>query len=468
MFFGGFCLKIYNSATNKKEEFIPLHDGEVNIYSCGPTVYNYFHIGNARPFIVFDTLRRYFEYLGYKVKFVQNFTDVDDKMITNAAKEGITVKELGERFIAEYFKDAKALNIKPATVHPKATEHIDDILALIQRLVDNGHAYVCDNGDVYFDTKSDPEYGKLSGQNLDDLELGARIEVNDIKKNPMDFALWKAKKDINEISWKSPWGEGRPGWHIECSAMSMKYLGETLDIHGVGQDLKFPHHENEIAQSECATGKPFVRYWMHNGYININNKKMSKSENNFFTVRDIIKEFNPIAVRLFMLSAHYANPINFSHDLLMQAQSALSRIDNCRENLKFIINGNYSYNIDLSDLIDKTRADFRVAMDDDLNTADAIGVIFEYIKELNVVFAENKDSKSAESALKVLDELLDVLGLLKEDDEIPENIISMAEQRNEARKNKDYALADKLRDEISSLGYEIKDTPEGIKISKKQ
>jgi len=468
VFFGGFCLKIYNSATNKKEEFIPLHDGEVNIYSCGPTVYNYFHIGNARPFIVFDTLRRYFEYLGYKVKFVQNFTDVDDKMITNAAKEGITVKELGERFIAEYFKDAKALNIKPATVHPKATEHIDDILALIQRLVDNGHAYVCDNGDVYFDTKSDPEYGKLSGQNLDDLELGARIEVNDIKKNPMDFALWKAKKDINEISWKSPWGEGRPGWHIECSAMSMKYLGETLDIHGGGQDLKFPHHENEIAQSECATGKPFVRYWMHNGYININNKKMSKSENNFFTVRDILKEFNPIAVRLFMLSAHYANPINFSHDLLMQAQSALSRIDNCRENLKFIINGNYSYNIDLSDLIDKTRADFRVAMDDDLNTADAIGVIFEYIKELNVVFAENKDSKSAESALKVLDELLDVLGLLKEDDEIPENIISMAEQRNEARKNKDYALADKLRDEISSLGYEIKDTPEGIKISKKQ
>ncbi len=468
MFFGGFRLKIYNSATNKKEEFIPLHDGEVNIYSCGPTVYNYFHIGNARPFIVFDTLRRYFEYLGYKVKFVQNFTDVDDKMITNAAKEGITVKELGEKFIAEYFKDAKALNIKPATVHPKATEHIDDILALIQKLVDNGHAYVCDNGDVYFDTKSDPEYGKLSGQNLDDLELGARIEVNDIKKNPMDFALWKAKKDINEISWKSPWGEGRPGWHIECSAMSMKYLGETLDIHGGGQDLKFPHHENEIAQSECATGKPFVRYWMHNGYININNKKMSKSENNFFTVRDILKEFNPIAVRLFMLSAHYANPINFSHDLLMQAQSALSRIDNCRENLKFIINGNYSYNIDLSDLIDKTRADFRVAMDDDLNTADAIGVIFEYIKELNVVFAENKDSKSAESALKVLDELLDVLGLLKEDDEIPENIISMAEQRNEARKNKEYALADKLRDEISSLGYEIKDTPEGIKISKKQ
>ena len=468
MFFGGFRLKIYNSATNKKEEFIPLHDGEVNIYSCGPTVYNYFHIGNARPFIVFDTLRRYFEYLGYKVKFVQNFTDVDDKMITNAAKEGITVKELGEKFIAEYFKDAKALNIKPATVHPKATEHIDDILALIQKLVDNGHAYVCDNGDVYFDTKSDPEYGKLSGQNLDDLELGARIEVNDIKKNPMDFALWKAKKDINEISWKSPWGEGRPGWHIECSAMSMKYLGETLDIHGGGQDLKFPHHENEIAQSECATGKPFVRYWMHNGYININNKKMSKSENNFFTVRDILKEFNPIAVRLFMLSAHYANPINFSHDLLMQAQSALSRIDNCRENLKFIINGNYSYNIDLSDLIDKTRADFRVAMDDDLNTADAIGIIFEYIKELNVVFAENKDSKSAESALKVLDELLDVLGLLKEDDEIPENIISMAEQRNEARKNKEYALADKLRDEISSLGYEIKDTPEGIKISKKQ
>ena len=460
-------MKIFNSASNKKEEFVPLNEGVVNIYSCGPTVYNYFHIGNARPFIVFDTLRRYFEYLGYKVNFVQNFTDVDDKMINNAAKEGITVKELGERFIDEYFKDAKALNIKPATVHPKATEHIPDIINLIQKLVDNGHAYVCENGDVYFDTTSDPDYGKLSGQNLDDLALGARIEISDLKKNPMDFALWKARKEEGEISWESPWGEGRPGWHIECSAMSMKYLGETLDIHGGGQDLKFPHHENEIAQSECATGKPFVRYWMHNGYINIDNKKMSKSANNFFTVRDITKEFDPIAVRLFMLSAHYANPINFSRELLSQAESALSRINNCRENLKYIIDGGEKQDADIEGLMADTEKKFREAMDDDLNTADAIGVIFDYIRDVNVYFTDNKDCRSAEKALGTLDKLLDVLGLLKEDEAIPEEVSKLADQRAEARKNKDYALADSLRDKINELGYDIKDVPGGIKISKR-
>ena len=457
-------MKIYNSATNKKEEFVPVHPDCVNIYSCGPTVYNYFHIGNARPFIVFDTLRRYLEYRGYHVNFVQNFTDVDDKMIAAAAKEGITVKELGERYIAEYFKDAGALNVRPATVHPKATEHIDDIIALIEKLIEKGHAYEA-QGDVYFDTSSFPGYGKLSGQNLEDLAMGARIEVSDLKKNPMDFALWKAKKE-GEVSWKSPWGEGRPGWHIECSAMSMKYLGETLDIHGGGQDLKFPHHENEIAQSECATGKPFAKYWMHNGYININNKKMAKSAGNFFTVRDIIKEFDPIAVRLFMLNAHYANPINFSKELIEQAQTALQRIRNCRENLQVVVEAGKTADTDVSQIVKTAKQDFCTAMDDDLNTADAIGVIYEMVRALNTLFAEGGDAKQAAAGLAALDELLDVLGLLVQDEVIPEEIVSMAEQRAQARKNKDFALADRLRDEIKQKGYEVKDTPDGMKISK--
>jgi len=458
-------LIIHNSATNKKEEFKPLNEGVVNMYSCGPTVYNYFHVGNARPFIVFDTLRRYLEYIGYKVNFVQNFTDVDDKMINAAAKEGITVKELGERFINEYFTDAKSLNVKPATVHPKATEHIGDIIALIEKLIENGHAYAAPNGDVYFDIKSDADYGKLSGQNLDDLELGARIEINDVKKNPMDFALWKAKKE-GEVAWESPWGEGRPGWHIECSAMSMKYLGETIDIHGGGKDLKFPHHENEIAQSESATGKQFVRYWMHNGYININGEKMAKSKGNFFTVRDITKEFDGLAIRLFMLGAHYANPINYSKDNIEQAQAALARIKNCRENLKFIVSLNKADGVDVDEFTAKAKDGFKAAMDDDLNTADAIGCIYELIRDINTAFAEKADSAAAGKALAVLDELLDVLGLLAADDEVPAEIVEMAEKRAEARKNKDFALADKLRDEIKAKGYEVKDTPDGMKISK--
>lgn len=459
-------MKIFNSMTRKKEEFVPVHPGEARIYACGPTVYNYFHIGNARPFIVFDTLRRYLEYRGYKVTFVQNFTDIDDKMIKAANEQGITVKQLGEHFIEEYFKDAKGLNIRPATVHPKATEHIEDIIRLISRLIEEGHAYVAENGDVYYDTESFKDYGKLSGQDLDDLEMGARIEVNDVKKNPMDFALWKAKKP-GEPAWESPFSEGRPGWHIECSAMSQKYLGDTFDIHGGGQDLKFPHHENEIAQSEGATGKTFANYWMHNGYINIDNRKMSKSLGNFFTVRDISKEFDLLAVRLFMLSSHYRNPINFSRDLIVQAEAALSRIANCRENLRFVAEAGKSEAKKELDL-ESFRQRFIDAMDDDLNTADAIGVIFDLVKELNTAFSQGGDAAQAKEGLGMLDELLGVLGLIKEEreEEIPSEIQALAEERAKARKAKDWARADAIRDQLKEAGYELKDTPEGVKITK--
>lgn len=459
-------LKIFNSMTGQKEELNPLHPGQFNIYACGPTVYNYFHIGNARPFIVFDTLRRYLEYRGYKVNFVQNFTDVDDKMIRVASEEGITVKELGDRYIGEYFKDAKALNIRPATVHPKATEHIGDIIALVKKLVDTGHAYEL-HGDVYFDTQSFPGYGKLSGQDVSELEMGARISINEEKKNPMDFALWKAKKE-GEISWPSPWGDGRPGWHIECSAMSMKYLGDTLDIHGGGQDLKFPHHENEIAQSEAATGKPFANYWMHNGYININGIKMAKSKGNFLTVRDILKDFRGPAVRLFMLSAHYRNPINFSRELLAQSETAYDRILNCRENLKFIMEHPKDEAVEIAPVIAAASEKFKAAMDDDLNTADAVGGIFEYIKEVNTLFENGGRTEDAKAALAELDTLMDVLGILSQeaDEEIPEDVREMAAKRQAARAEKNWAEADRLRDELRARGYELKDTPDGVKINK--
>lgn len=465
-------MRIYNSMTKKKEEFIPLHEGEVKIYACGPTVYNYFHVGNARPFIVFDTLRRYFEYRGYNVTFVQNFTDIDDKMIKEANRLGISVKELGDRFIAEYFKDAQGLNIKPATVHPKATEHMSEIINLISTLIKNGHAYIAENGDVYYDVVSFKGYGKLSGQNIEELNMGAgfearkekHLDAKDVKRNPLDFALWKAKKE-GEPYWESPFSEGRPGWHIECSAMSQKYLGDTFDIHGGGADLKFPHHENEIAQSEGATGKPFANYWMHNGYINVDGTKMSKSLGNFFTVRDISKEFDLVVVRLFMLSTQYRNPVNFSKELIEQAKTAYDRIQNCRENLKFIADKGAagSENLKLDDYIDK----FNAAMDDDLNTADAIGVIFELIKDANTTFANGGDAATAGDTLKTLEKLMDVLGILKAvDDDIPTEIKEMAEQRNAARKEKNWALADELRDKITAMGYLLKDTPQGVKITK--
>lgn len=465
-------MKLFNTLTNQKEEFIPLEPGKVKMYACGPTVYNYFHIGNARPFIVFDTLRRYFEYRGYDVTFVQNFTDVDDKMINRAHEEGITVKELGEKYIAEYLKDAQGLNIKPATYHPKATETIDDIIKLVQTLIDKGFAYN-KNGDVYFRTKKFKEYGKLSHQPLDDLEAGARIDVNEDKEDPMDFALWKKQKEDYEIAWESPWGMGRPGWHIECSAMAGKYLGETIDIHGGGKDLIFPHHENEIAQSECATGKPFARYWMHNGYININNQKMSKSKGNFFTVRDIVQNFDYEVIRYFLLSAHYRSPINFSFELMEQAKSSLDRIYTCIDNLKFILQQDNA-DIDESGLIesvDQLEQKFIEAMDDDLNTADAISVLFEMVREINTSMTPDRlhSHSVAQYALDKLVELGGVLGLLyRKEETIDAEIERLIEQRQQARKSKDFALADKIRDDLKAQGITLFDTPTGVKWTKEK
>ncbi|MBR3016673.1 MAG: cysteine--tRNA ligase [Clostridia bacterium] len=464
-------MQIYNSATRKKEEFIPLHEGKVGIYACGPTVYDFFHIGNARPFITFDVLRRYFEHRGYEVTFVQNFTDIDDKMIKRANKENITVKDLGDRFIKEYYQDAKALGIRPATVHPRATEHIGEIIHLVKTLEEKGYAYEV-NGDVYFDTKKDMGYGKLSGQNLDDLEAGARIDVDEVKKNPADFALWKAQKP-GEPAWPSPWGMGRPGWHIECSAMSMKYLGDTFDIHCGGKDLLFPHHENEVAQSECATGKPFARYWMHNGFINIDNEKMSKSLGNFFTVRDILKEYDPEDVRMFMLSAHYRSPINFSREMVAQAHASLQRLYTARENLLFLKKN--APDKELTDgekaLLNRVKeyaARFDAAMDDDLNTADAIGAIFEIVKDANVTLNEQSAKAAVEGVLNTLLELTGVLGLLMKaaEEGLPAEIQQMADERAQARKEKNWKRSDELRDALAAAGYLVKDTPQGQNITK--
>ena len=391
-------MQIYNTQTRRKEEFKPIEPGKVRIYCCGPTVYNYFHIGNARPFIVFDTLRRYLEHKGYEVKYVQNFTDIDDKMIRRANEEGITVKELGDRFIKEYYTDADALGIERATVNPRATEHIADIIALIEKLIDKGLAYACDNGDVYYNTQAFPGYGKLCGQNLEDLESGARIDVDPNKRHPMDFAVWKAQKP-GEPAWESPWGMGRPGWHIECSAMSMKYLGETLDIHCGGKDLVFPHHENEIAQSEGATGKPFVHYWMHNGFINVDNQKMSKSLGNFFTVRDIAKEFDLEAVRMFMLGAQYRSPINFSREMIEQAKASLDRLYTARDHYLFLLQNAKDgepgeKELALMEKVKAARDGFDEAMDDDLNTADAMGKMFELVRDANVALDENSPKQA--------------------------------------------------------------------------
>ncbi len=458
-------MRLYNSLTNKKEEFIPIEPGKVKMYSCGPTVYNYFHIGNARPFIIFDTLRRYFEYIGYEVSFVQNFTDIDDKMIKRANEEGITVKELAERFIGEYFIDAKGLGIKEATVHPRATENIDAIIDLIKNLEDKGYAY-CVDGDVYFSVKKFNEYGKLSHQPLENLEAGARIDVEDKKKDPMDFALWKAKKE-GEPFWQSPWGEGRPGWHIECSAMANKYLGKTIDIHSGGKDLIFPHHENEIAQSECANCAPFANYWLHNGYINVDNRKMSKSLNNFFTVRDVTKEFDYIVIRFFMLSAHYRNPINFSHDLLVQAKTGLERIETCIKNLEFLSSNAKIGDVDeaVVSRIGEFKKQFTDAMDDDVNTADAISTLFDIVKFANTTFDENTSKGSLDITAKLLTELMEVLGVKskKENDFLDSDIEALIEERNNARKNKDFARADEIRDTLKNAGIILEDTRGGVK-----
>ena len=467
-------MKIYNTMTRQKEEFVPIVPGKVSIYACGPTVYNYFHIGNARPFIIFDTLRRHLKRQGYEVTFVQNFTDIDDKMIRRANEENTTVEAIADKYIEEYFKDAAALGVKPADVHPRATKHIGEIIGLIKKLEAKGLAYAVDNGDVYFDTQAyRSNYGKLIGQDLDDLESGARIEVGDIKRHPMDFALWKGQKP-GEPAWKSPWGMGRPGWHIECSAMSMKYLGETFDIHCGGVDLIFPHHENEIAQSEGATGKPFAKYWMHNGHINVDNKKMSKSAGNFFTVRDIAKEFDLEAVRMFMLSAHYRSPINFSRVLIEQAATSLERLYTARNNAMFQLEHAPERELNDEEKAFCQRADAAVqafddAMNDDLNTADALGVIFEYVRDMNSQLADAKAPSKAviEYALKSLTTMTDVLGLLmKEYDATPAEVKALVEQRVAAKKAKDFAEADRIRAQVLEMGYVIEDTPKGPKVKK--
>lgn len=465
-------MKIYNTLTRKKEEFVPIDKDEVKIYVCGPTVYNYFHIGNARPFVVFDTLRKYLEYRGYNVKFVQNFTDVDDKIINKAREEGVAAGEVSEKYIEEYYKDAAALNVKKATVHPKVTENMDQIIAFVKDLIDLGYAYEVE-GDVYYSTRAFREYGKLSGQNIEDLEAGARIEVGEKKKDPLDFALWKARKADDEIAWESPWGMGRPGWHIECSTMSKRYLGDTIDIHAGGQDLTFPHHENEVAQSEAHSGKQFANYWMHNGYITIDNEKMSKSKGNFFTVRDILKSYGGEVIRFFLLSGHYRNPINFSDSLMEQAKNGLARMQNAKSNLKHLIqtcDGNMTdAEKKVLEGFDQYRQAFIQAMDDDLNTADAISAVFELITAINTAVKDGASKEFAQKALDTLMELTTVLGLLQQDGEeapVDDEIQALVDERQEARKNKNFARADEIRDLLKERGITLKDTPQGVQIIK--
>ena len=465
-------MKLYNTLTRKKEEFVPLKEGRVGIYVCGPTVYDFFHVGNARPFIVFDVLRRYLEYKGYRVTYVQNFTDVDDKLIRKAAEENITVSEVADKYIKEYFADAKGLGIKEATVHPRATENIERIIGIIESLIQKGYAYASD-GDVYFDTKSYSEYGKLSHRNPDDLEAGARIDVNDSKRNPFDFVLWKAKKE-GEISWPSPWGEGRPGWHIECSAMVNKYLGTEIDIHGGGPDLVFPHHENEIAQSECATGKQMSRFWMHIGFINIDNRKMSKSLGNFFMVRDAANKYGYLPIRYFLLSSHYRSPVNFSADIIEQSATSLERLHNCADNLSFRLkSAKESSPTDTEKesiiYIEKKREQFCEALEDDFNTADAIGNLFEIAREINTRLAEEEVSKAfLEKADNIFVGLCSLLGFEKElENNLDTSYIEqMIEKRSEAKKARDFVTADKIRDTLKEKGIVLEDTPQGVKWKK--
>ena len=461
-------MKLYNTMTRQKEEFIPIEEGKVKMYVCGPTVYNYIHIGNARPFIIFDTLRRYLEYRGYDVTYVQNFTDVDDKIIKRGHEEGIAPEEVASKYINEYFVDSDGLGIKRATVHPQVTDNIEQIIKFVKELEDKGYAYEV-NGDVYFDTKKFEGYGKLSKQKQDELEAGARIEVNDQKRHPMDFVLWKAKKE-GEPGWQSPWGEGRPGWHIECSVMSNRYLGETIDIHAGGQDLTFPHHENEIAQSEARSGKTFANYWIHNGYININNEKMSKSKGNFFTVRDISKLYDLEIVRFFMLSAHYRNPVNFSDEMLNQSKAGLERLYNTKEKLEFTINNLNESSIteeesSLLSELDSYRAKFIESMDDDINTADAISAIFELAKFINSNVNEKSSLEFAKKCLDEFNELTSVLNIVnkKKDDILDEEIEALIQKRTEAKKNKEYQLADEIRQELLEKGIVLEDTRQGVK-----
>ena len=462
-------MKIFNTMTRSKEEFKPLEEGKVKMYVCGPTVYNYIHVGNARPFIIFDTLRRYLEYRGYEVTYVQNFTDVDDKIIKRGHEENIAPEEVAKKYIEEYFVDADGLGIKRATVHPQVTENIQEIIDFVRELEEKGYAYAV-NGDVYFDTQKFNDYGKLSGIKQDELEAGSRIEVNDQKRHPMDFVLWKAKKE-GEPGWASPWGEGRPGWHIECSVMSNRYLGETIDIHAGGQDLKFPHHENEIAQSEARSGKNFSNYWLHNEYINVNNEKMSKSLGNFFTVREIAEIFDLEVVRLFMLSTHYRNPINFSDEILNQSKAGLERLYNAKEKALFTIN-----NLEDSKMTEEEaklqeelagfRQKFIDAMDDDVNTADAVSVIFELAKFMNSNVTEKSSKEFAQKVIDEFNELTSVLNIVNKDqkeDILDEEIEQLIAQRTEAKKNKNFQLADEIRQQLLDKGIILEDTRQGVK-----
>lgn len=459
-------MKIFNTMTRRKEEFVPLDKNEVKIYACGPTVYNYIHIGNARPLCVFDVLRRYLEYRGYNVRFVQNFTDVDDKIIKRANEEGLTFEEVSKKYIEEFWTDAHGLNFKDATVHPKATENIDEIINIIKTLEEKGYAYAVD-GDVYYRTLKFKDYGKLSHQPIEDLQSGARIAIGEKKENPLDFALWKAAKE-GEPYWDSPWGKGRPGWHIECSAMNKRYLGDSIDIHCGGKDLVFPHHENEIAQSEAANDAPFAKYWMHNGYINVDNVKMSKSLGNFKTVREIANVYGYEVIRYFLISSHYRSPINYSIDIIEQCQSALDRLYTCRESLDFAIK-NAKSDIDddqeILKLIASAKDEFIKAMDDDLNTADGIAAVYNLVSTINTEIINKEVSLNVcKKAAEMFDELTGVLGLLynRKSNDIDDDIEKLIEQRQTARANKDWATADKIRDELKAKGIILKDTPQGV------
>ncbi len=459
-------MKIFNTLTRTKEELKTVEEGKVKIYACGPTVYNFIHIGNARPLCVFDVLRRFLEYVGYDVRFVQNFTDIDDKIIKRANEENLTYKQVSEKYIEEYWKDVKGMNVREATVHPKATENIDEIIDIVSTLIDKGYAYAVD-GDVYFSPSKFNEYGKLSHQPLEDLEAGARIMVGEVKKEPMDFALWKSAKP-GEPYWESPWGHGRPGWHIECSAMVRRFLGNTIDIHCGGQDLIFPHHENEIAQSECCNGVPFANYWMHNGYINVDNVKMSKSLGNFFTVRDVAEKYGYEPIRFLMISSHYRSPINYSTDIIEQCKASLARLYTCRDSLDFALENaaEGEADSDILAMFDKRRQQFIEAMSDDLNTADAIAALFELVRDINSnVIAANANKGTVEAAIKAFDELADVLGLVynREKEDLDSEIEALIEQRTQARKDRNWAEADRIRDELKAKGIVLEDTAQGVK-----
>ena len=461
-------MKVYNTLTRKKEELVPITPGEIKMYACGPTVYNYIHIGNARPLCIFDILRRYLEYRGYNVKFVQNFTDIDDKIIRRANEEHVDFSEISERYIKEFWTDADGLNVRHATINPKATENIDAIIQIISTLIEKGYAYEA-QGDVYFSTEKFKDYGKLSHQPLEDREAGARIMVGEVKREPMDFAVWKAAKP-GEPAWDSPWGKGRPGWHIECSAMNWRYLGDTIDIHCGGQDLIFPHHENEIAQSECFTGKPFAHYWMHNGYINVDNVKMSKSLGNFITVRDVAEKYGYEPIRYLLISAQYRSPINYSTDIIEQCIAALNRLYTCRDSLDFELKNASDAEHDgdkaIIDGFDKYREQFISAMDDDLNTADAIASIFELVRDINTNVVGKTPSKAlVEGAIAMFDELTGVLGLVynRKTETLDSDVEALIEARTNARKEKNWAEADRIRDQLKEMGIVLEDTAQGVK-----